>query len=87
MQKSSAQFILKLKERRVSQVAIDDIVDGSKKLFSNETLIRVKANMKAKMAESGVDPDSITGSVMYLIPLRVWKRVICKRSSTERILV
>lgn len=60
-QKSSSLFLLKLKEqRRISQIAIDDIVDGSRLLFC-DTIKRVQANVKAKLAESGVDPDAIAG--------------------------
>lgn len=45
-------------QRRISQVAIDDIVDGCRSLFS-QTIARVQAGVNAKLAESGVDLDSI----------------------------
>lgn len=61
MRQSSGLFLLKLKEqRRISQVAIDDIVDGCRSLFS-QTVARVQAGVNAKLAEFGVDPDSVTG--------------------------
>ena len=59
MRRSSALLLLTLKEqRRISQVAVDDIVDGCKSLLS-QTIVCVQANLKAKLAESGVDPSSI----------------------------
>ena len=61
VRRSSALFLLKLKEQsRISQVAIDDIVDGCKSLFS-QTVLRVQAGVRATLAESGVDPSTING--------------------------
>lgn len=61
VRRSSALFLLKLKEqRRMSQVAIDDIVDGCKSLFC-QTIFRVQAGVSAKLADSGVDPSTIHG--------------------------
>ncbi len=61
VKRASAVFLLKMKEqRRVSQVAIDDIVENSRSIF-NQTLQRVEVAVKAKVAESGYDPDSING--------------------------
>lgn len=58
---SSALFLLKLKElRRTSQVAIDEVVESSRGLFLR-TMERVQAGVRAKLAESGVDPISIKG--------------------------
>ncbi|ORU90786.1 MAG: hypothetical protein A6F71_07495 [Cycloclasticus sp. symbiont of Poecilosclerida sp. M] len=55
LQHSSALYLLKLKEQRcVSQVAIDDIVEGSRVLFL-QLIDRVKAGMRAKLAEAGLD--------------------------------
>lgn len=60
-QRSSALFLLKLKEeRRLTQVAIDDIVTGIESVLENCT-IRVKAGVRAKLASSGIDPNDITG--------------------------
>ena len=47
-------------QRNISQVAIDDIVSDSTDLF-HHTITRVQANVKAKLAESGIDVDAITG--------------------------
>lgn len=59
--RSSALFLLKLKEqRRISQVAINDIVEGSQAMLSR-SISRVEAGVKAKLAESGLDPSSING--------------------------
>ena len=59
LRRSSALFLLKMKEqRRTSQVAIDDIVEGSRSLFC-QTLTRLQAGVKAQLAEVGVDPDSV----------------------------
>lgn len=61
VRRSSALFILKLKEqRRTSQVVINDVVENCKGLFS-QTIERVHAGVRARLAESGVDPDSIRG--------------------------
>ena len=52
VRRSSALFLLKLKEqRRISQVAVDDIVNGCKSLFCH-TIVRVQAGVRAKPAES-----------------------------------
>ena len=59
LRRSSALFLLKLKElRRTSQVAIDDIVEGSRSLFC-QTLDRVQAGVKARLAEVGIEPESV----------------------------
>lgn len=61
VRRSSALFLLKLKEqRRTSQVAIDNIVEGCKGLFT-QTIDRVQAGVRAKLAELGLDPDAIEG--------------------------
>ena len=61
IRRSSALFLIKLKEkRRTSQVCIDDIVEGSRGLF-RLTVDRVGAGIKSHLAESGVDPESIAG--------------------------
>ena len=61
VRRSSALFLLKLKEqRRISQVAVDEIVYGCKSLFCR-TIVRVQAGVRAKLAESGVDPSTIDG--------------------------
>ena len=59
--RSSALFLLKLKEhRRITQVAIDDVIEGSQSLFQ-QTVLTVQAGVRARLAESGVDPDTIVG--------------------------
>lgn len=61
VRRSSALFLLKLKEqRRISQVAIDDIVVGSRGLVS-QCIQHVQAGVRAKLAEAGLDPESING--------------------------
>lgn len=60
-QRSSALFLLKLKEsRRLSQAAIDDIVHDWDGLFSH-TVKRLQARVKAKLATAGIDVDGIEG--------------------------
>ena len=60
-QRSSALFLLKLKEeQRLTQVAIDNIVTGIESVLENYT-IRVEAGVRAKLASSGIDPNDITG--------------------------
>lgn len=60
IQKRSALFLLKLKEHhRISQAGIDDIVKDSRDLF-HLTISRVEASVKAKLAESGIAPNSIS---------------------------
>jgi hypothetical protein len=59
VQRSSALFILKLKEKfHVSQVAIDAVVEGSRMLFA-QVLQRVKAGVRAKLAQVGLDAETI----------------------------
>ena len=61
MQKSTGLLLLKLKEhRRISQVAINDIVSGSRTLF-HDTVKRVQAHVMSKLAEAGIEPEAITG--------------------------
>ena len=58
IRQSSALFLLKLKEkRRITQV---DIVGGCQGLFS-QTIDRVQASVKAKLAELGVDLSQMDG--------------------------
>lgn len=45
-------------QRRLSQVAIDDLVEGSRSIFSH-MLVRLEAGVKAHLAEAGVDTDLI----------------------------
>ena len=53
LRKSGALFLLKMKEqRRMTQVAVDDIVGGYKNLFS-ATVECLKARVRAKLAEEG----------------------------------
>lgn len=60
-QRSVAQFILKLKEsKQVSQVVIDEIVDGFQSMFQY-TVRRLRADMTAKLAAAGVNVNSIVG--------------------------
>ena len=60
-QRSAGLFLLKLKEhRRLSQAAIDDIVQEWNGLFSH-TLQRLNARVSEKLASSGIDVDSIEG--------------------------
>ena len=61
LQHSSALFLLKLKEeRRLTQVAIDDVVEGIEAVLE-KSVIRAKAGVRAKLATEGIDPDTITG--------------------------
>lgn len=61
LRRSSALFLLKLKEqKRVSQVAVDEIVAGWRGLFL-QSMEHVQAGVRAKLAECGVDPGSING--------------------------
>ena len=58
---SDKEELRKLKEqRRISQVAIDDVVSGCISLFSH-TVFRLQAGVRAKLAESGVDPSMVDG--------------------------
>lgn len=57
-QRSSAQFLLNLKEsRQVSQVVIND-VQGWSGLFAS-TVERLHARVRDKLASIGIDPDNI----------------------------
>ena len=60
-QRSSALFLLKLKEhRRISQVAIDDIVEDWDGLFSH-SVQRLHARVREKLASAGIEISSIDG--------------------------
>lgn len=55
--RSSALFALKLKEqRRISQKALDDVIDFSKAQFEQTTSMFV-AEVSSQLAEKGLDPD------------------------------
>ena len=57
--KKSSLFLLQLKEERlISQAAINDVVKGCKAVFEH-TLGRVKAGVKYKLSQSGIDPCGI----------------------------
>ena len=61
IKRTSALFLLKMKEhRRISEVAVDDIVAHSEDLFHLSTE-RTQAAVRAKIAEAGFDPDTISG--------------------------
>ena len=54
LKKSSALFILKFKEqRRVTQVAVDDIIDGYRNFFEL-SLQCMRARIRAKLATEGL---------------------------------
>ena len=56
---ASALFIMKLKEtRQLSQAAIDDIVEGSKAVFSH-TVQRLHSGVRARLATFGVDETAL----------------------------
>lgn len=57
-QRSSALFLLKLKEER--RLAIDDVVEGIEAVLE-QSVIRTKAGVRAKLATHGINPDTITG--------------------------
>ena len=53
--------MLKLKEqRRISQIALDDVVEGCRNLCS-QVLECAESRVRAKLAESGINPDDIDG--------------------------
>lgn len=53
--KTSALFILKLKEtRQMSQAAVDDVVEGCKTVFSHTTR-RLQSGVRARLATLGMD--------------------------------
>ena len=60
IRRSSALLLFKLKEKRITQVAIDDIVESCQGLFS-QTIDRVKACVKDKLAELGIDVGQMDG--------------------------
>lgn len=65
LQRSSALFLLKLKEHhRVSQEAINDIVEDSRGLFVHQ-MERLKAGIRAKLAAEGLDPHSFGLDEVY----------------------
>lgn len=55
--RSSALFLLKLKEkRRLTQTAIDDVVEGARLLFS-QTAQRIRAGINEELAKNAVEID------------------------------
>lgn len=61
IQHSSALFLLKLKEhRRISQVAINDIVEGTRAMV-RLSAERMQAAVRANLASNGIDPDTVDG--------------------------
>ena len=58
---SSALFILKMKEtHRLSQVAVNDIVEGSRDVF-NHAVGRLHAGVRSKLAILGIDETTLDG--------------------------
>ena len=58
--RTSALFLLKLKEqRRITQIAID-IVTGVEHILQ-EAVVRAEAGVWAKLAENGIDESSVNG--------------------------
>ena len=56
---SSALFILKMKEtHRLSQVAVDDIVEGSRDVF-NHAVGRLHAGVRSKLGGLGIDETTV----------------------------
>ena len=61
--RTSALYLMKMKEvHRLSQVAVDDIVEGSQSAF-NHVLHRIRAKVHSKLAAIGIDEG------MYFIPI------------------
>lgn len=59
--RSSALFLLKLKEsKQVSQVVIDELVAGWDSLFSQTTYC-IQAGVHASLANAGIDLDNVPG--------------------------
>ena len=59
--RKSSLFLFQLKEERcVLQAAINDVVKGCKSVFEH-TLCRVKAGVKHKLSQSGIDPSDVEG--------------------------
>lgn len=58
-QRTSALFILKMKEtRRLSQVAIDDIIEGYRGVF-DFAIQRMRCGVDASLADAGIDPTDV----------------------------
>ena len=52
---------MKLKEeRKLTQVAIDDVVEGIEAVLE-QPVVRTKAGVRAKLATQGINPDTVTG--------------------------
>lgn len=53
--RASALYLMKLKEtRQLSQVALDDVVEGSRMIFSS-TVQQLHSSVRAKLASLGMD--------------------------------
>ena len=86
-QRSSALFLLKLKEfRRLSQAAIDDIIQEWNGLFSH-TLQRLHAEVWRTLAENGIDVSSIAGlpEIFQSAPSPFLGLETCHMSAVQRL--
>ena len=84
---SSALFLIKLKEfRRLSQVAIDDIIQEWNGLFSH-TLQRLHAEVWRTLAENGIDVSSIAGlpEIFQSAPSPFLGLETCHMSAVQRL--
>ena len=60
-QRTAALFLLKMKEeRRLTQVAVDDIISGVTSML-DQSVCHVKAGVRAKLSEIGVDVTNLPG--------------------------
>lgn len=59
IRRSSALFILKLKEkRRLTQVVINDVIEGSRSIFDS-TMQYIQAAFRSRFADLGLDPNQL----------------------------
>lgn len=59
--RSSAIFVLKMKEKHhLTQIAINDIVEGSRSLFQKSVKM-LKAGVEEKLCNAGVETNSVEG--------------------------
>ena len=59
IRRSSALFNLKLKEKqRLTQVAINDVIEGSRSIFDS-TMQYIQAAFRSRFADLGLDPNQL----------------------------
>ena len=67
--KKSSSYLLQIKEERmISQAAVNDVVKGCQEVFEH-TVGRIKAGVKHKLSNLGIDPANLPLVKILITPL------------------